>query len=283
MKNEIFISKKPKSELLKKFISYYYFHSHEKANKKLKFNYYPNTINAITIYKNSTISFFEKYNSITKPTTGNNYIKIYSGLKRVVATTEIYTPFNKIAIAFEPLGLNSFIKNPINEMISKAENFIFSEFDPDIDVILNKVYLENDYDRKVEILDDFFVSKINDFNCEVTKNAIDLILSNNQKYKVSELSEKLNISSKTLNRKFNVYLNLSVKDFIEIAHFRKTFNHYLNNNNHNKLTDLAYQFNYYDQSDFINQFRKITGINPKNLFKKVEHFGNENLFWNTKF
>jgi AraC-like DNA-binding protein len=53
----------------------------------------------------------------------------------------------------------------------------------------------------------------------------------------------------------------------------------LNNNQNSKLTDLAYQFNYYDQSDFINQFRKITGINPKNLFKKVKHFGNENLFW----
>lgn len=282
MKPKIFITKKPKSELLKKFISYYYFHSNELIDERIKFHYYPNTINAITIYKNSNVSFFENYNSVTKPNKNKKYIKLYTGLKRVVSAAEIYTPFDKIAIAFEPLGINSFVKNTIKDIISKEDNFIFSEFDPEIDIILDKVYFENDYDRKVEILDDFFVSKINDFKCNLTEKAINLIVNNNQKYKVSELSEILNISSKTLNRKFKNHLNSSVKDFIEIAHFRKTFNHYLNNNQNNKLTDLAYQFNYYDQSDFINQFRKITGINPKNLFKKVEHFGNENLFWNTK-
>jgi AraC-like DNA-binding protein len=279
MKSEIFITKKPKSELLMKFISYYYFHSSEKVDVNIKFHYFPNTINAITIYKNSKISFNTNFSSIIQPTKKKNYTKLYTGLKRVVGSTEIHTPFDKIAIAFEPLGLNSFINNPIQNIISERNNFFISEFDPEIDAILDQVYLLKDYDKKVEVLDDFFISKINNFRCEITEKAIELILKNDEKFKVINLSKILNISSKTLNRKFNLHLNISVKDFIEIAHFRKTFNHYLNNNQNNKLTDLAYQFNYYDQSDFINQFRKITGINPKNLFKKVEHFGNENLFW----
>jgi AraC-like DNA-binding protein len=279
MESEIFITKKPKSELLMKFISYYYFHSSEKVEENIKFHFYPNTINAITIYKNSKISFNENFSSIIQPTKNKNYIKLYTGLKRIVGSTEIHTPFDKIAIAFKPLGLNSFINNPLQNIISERNNFTICEFDPEIDEILDQVYFENDYDKKVEILDFYFISKINKFRCEITEKAINLILKNDDKFKVIDLSKILNISSKTLNRKFNLHLNLSVKDFIEIAHFRKTFNHYLIHNQNNKLTDLAYQFNYYDQSDFINQFKKITGINPKNLFKKVEHFGNENLFW----
>ena len=39
MKSEIFITKKPKSELLMKFISYYYFHSSEKVDVNIKFHY----------------------------------------------------------------------------------------------------------------------------------------------------------------------------------------------------------------------------------------------------
>ena len=39
MKSEIFITKKPKSELLMKFISYYYFHSSEKVEENIKFQH----------------------------------------------------------------------------------------------------------------------------------------------------------------------------------------------------------------------------------------------------
>ena len=93
------------------------------------------------------------------------------------------------------------------------------------------------------------------------------------------IDNKLKISQKTLNRKFQKQLNCTVKDYFEIAQFRKSFNHFLNQNQSIKLTDLAYKFDYYDQSEFIRQFKKITGINPKKLFQNVENLGEEDIFW----
>ena len=131
----------------------------------------------------------------------------------------------------------------------------------------------------MKILDDYFLSKLNDFKEETIEKAIDLIAKNNQKYKVSGLAEELKISQKTLNRKFQKQLNCTVKDYLEIAQFRKSFNHFLNSDKKDKLTNLALEFDYYDQSEFIRQFKKITGNNPKKLFQNVEHFGEEDIFW----
>ena len=181
--------------------------------------------------------------------------------------------------AFEPLGIHHFTEKPYLEILPNKFDCVFTEFNADIFPILDKVYHTFDLDERVRILDEYFLSKLNDFEEKTVEKAIELVAKNNQKFKVSELTEELNISQKTLNRKFQKQLNCTVKDYLEIAQFRKSFNHFLNLNQSIKLTDLAYKFDYYDQSEFIRQFKKITGINPKKLFQNVENLGEEDIFW----
>jgi len=40
------------------------------------------------------------------------------------------------------------------------------------------------------------------------------------------------------------------------------------NSNPNSLTELTYQFNFFDQAHFINQFRMVIGMTPKSFFSK---------------
>lgn len=282
METESFITQKPKSEVVKKYISYYYFHLITMPNQVKKIIFYPNTINAITIYKNSFLVFTDKFTSTTKPSDKEEYNIFYSGLKKNFAKAEMQSPFDKIGIAFEPLGINNFIKKPVSEAISKNNDWRFTEFGTSIHLTLDKVYATNDIDEKVKLLDNYFLSQLNTFHEELVEKSIQLITASSQKFKVLELANALTTSTKTLNRKFQKHLNCTVKDYIEVAQFRKSFNHFLNENKSEKLTNLAYQFDYYDQSEFIKQFKKITGINPKRLFKNIEHFGDEELFWNTK-
>jgi AraC-like DNA-binding protein len=37
-----------------------------------------------------------------------------------------------------------------------------------------------------------------------------------------------------------------------------------------KLTDLAYELNFFDQAHFNNNFKQFTGINPNEYIKNVE-------------
>jgi len=50
-------------------------------------------------------------------------------------------------------------------------------------------------------------------------------------------------------------------------------------NNGSKLTQIAYYNNYYDQSDFIKQYKKLVGLTPKQLFKNISEKGDNKTLW----
>ena len=277
--SEIFISKKPNSEIISRYISYYYFHQNFERNKVQRIIFYPNTINAVTIYKNSYLVFKNKYISTTKPFKNKEFNLFYSGIKSQIGISEMETPFDKIGIAFEALGIHRFIQKPYKDVLSKNDNCVFTEFNADIFPTLENVYATYDLNERVKILDEYFLSKLIDFNEKLIEQALELIAKNHQKYKVYELAEELKTSTKTLNRKFHKQLNCSVKDYLEVSQFRKSFNHFLVNIEKENLTTLSHHFNYYDQSELIRHYKKITGIAPKKLFQNVKHFGEEDIFW----
>jgi AraC-like DNA-binding protein len=277
--SEIFITKKPNSEIISRYISYYYFHQNFEKNKVQRIIFYPNTINAVTIYKNSYLVFKNKYISTTKPSKNEEFNLFYSGIKSQIGISEMETPFDKIGIAFEALGIHRFIQKPYQDVLSINDNCVFTEFNADIFPTLENVYATYDFNERVKILDEYFLSKLIDFNEKLIEQAIELIAKNHQKYKVYELAEELKTSTKTLNRNFHKHLNCSVKEYLDVAQFRKSFNHFLVGVEKENLTSLSHHFNYYDQSEFIRHYKKITGITPKKLFQNVKHFGEEDIFW----
>ncbi|GAA3645138.1 helix-turn-helix domain-containing protein [Flavivirga jejuensis] len=274
-----FATRKTKSSILKKYISYYYFHSARKQNQSEEIVFYPNTINAITIYQKSKLTFGENWSvaEVTKDKTYNSY---YSGLNKQFKISKMKSPFNKLGIAFKPLGINSFLDSPLATLISKTNDKSFNYFDNSIKSTIIEVFNTCDFDKKIDLLDSYFITKLNDFEDTILQSAIEIIKKSNEKYKVSELSELCFTTQKTLNRKFKKHLNCTIKEYLDIAQFRKSFNYYQNLEKPNKLVDLAYEFNYYDQAELSNRFRQITGVNPKKLFKNTQKFGDVNLFWN---
>ena len=157
---------------------------------------------------------------------------------------------------------------------------MFNFFDQSMNSTLEKVFSTKNLSKQAKLLDDYFLSQLTNFEENSLKKAVSIIHKSNHKYKVSDLAEAVCTTQKTLSRKFKMHLNCTIKEYIEIDQFRKSFNNYLTTEDKLKLGELAYKFNYYDQSGFIKQFTKITGINPKKLFKTVEQFGSEDLFWN---
>ena len=159
-----FITKKPESEILRNYISYYYFHQNFEKNNVKKIIFYPNTINAVTVYKNSCLVFKNRYISRAKPSENKSFNLFYSGIKTQISISEMETPFDKIGIAFEPLGIHRFIQKPYQQILSKNQDCVFTEFNEDIIPILEKAYTTLNFDEKVKLLDEYFLSKLIEFN-----------------------------------------------------------------------------------------------------------------------
>ncbi len=86
----------------------------------------------------------------------------------------------------------------------------------------------------------------------------DLIYATNGALTVSEYTEKVSWSSRQINRYFNQQFGLSLKAYCSILRFRASFGHI-------KEGKLFPQQNFADQSHFIKEVRKLSGVSPKEL------------------
>lgn len=100
------------------------------------------------------------------------------------------------------------------------------------------------------------------------QHAISLILNSKGKISVKSLREDLHLTERTLERQFAEQVGVSPKQFIKIVQFNTSLNQ-LSESDYAKLSDIAYENQYADQSHFIRMFKKFTGKTPSEFQKLV--------------
>lgn len=275
--NDIFITAKPASEKISRYISYYYFHKSEDKDYQKNYIFYPNYKHALTVYKDSEV-ILSDIESIIKPLCETSIQPLYSVNKEKNIKVSIKGVFDKIGVVFNPLGLNHFIQKSLQETLT-SDIGVFTNFGDEFNSILNQVYSENQIEQKVSLLDGFFEKKLCSFEEPILKKAIGEIIIANGGIKVSELSEKLNINRKTLLRLFYKHTLMSVEEYRKMVMFRQAFNYFQQNKATTNLTEVALFSMYYDQAHFIKHFKSITKETPNTLLSKVSHLGLEDTYW----
>jgi AraC-like DNA-binding protein len=101
---------------------------------------------------------------------------------------------------------------------------------------------------------------------ETTKYALAQIVQAGGNISLKTLQQKLQLSERSLERKFNQAIGISPKLFSRICRFQESLNQ-MRKSNYDKISDIAYEHNYADQSHFIRVFREFTGFSPLD-FKK---------------
>lgn len=278
VKSETFVTQRPNIPLLQEYISYYYFHECTDSKIKKQFIYYPGYKNALTIYKNSRVEFGENYSSVY-PDKTSDFIFIYSGVQKQLRRAYIAAPFQKVGVVFNELGINHFLKFPLSQASPDPIDKSFDYFGRELKDHCAVIYSRNSVDEKVKLLDTFFLSKLQNLAEPILKGCIKLIMAADKKLSITYLSDYLKVNRKALLRLFNKHLGCSVKDYLDIVQFRKSLNTYLMEHKQDSLTGIALENDYYDQSQFINHFKKLTGTNPKAFFKDIRHIGREDTFW----
>ncbi|MGG5485789.1 helix-turn-helix domain-containing protein [Gaetbulibacter sp. PBL-D1] len=272
--NEHYFTVKPNNKALQQYIAYYYFNTSNTEGFVKSYIFYPHYRNAITVYKQSKISFSGSESRVT-PCAKQSFEIIYTGIHLTARSGIIEAPFDKIGIVFQPLGLNHFLSQPLSTVVTETPKVNFDYFGKDFEQVLTQVYSTNSTHEKTKLLDTFFSSKITDFQGELFLKAVDLLFKT--ELNIQEVSNTLGINRKTLLRLFQKHLNCSPKAFSTLIKFRKAIDIYQKHKP--ALTDLAYQNDYYDQADFIKHFKKVTGFNPKAFFGNLSHLGTEDTFW----
>lgn len=157
------------------------------------------------------------------------------------------------AISFNPLALEYILHLSIAEIVNSGLQLPnnFWNIDPD-DLDNFEAFCEKTSERIQSLLPEKVdIRKLSLFN---------LISETDGDINVKELAEKINWSERQINRYFKKYLGISLKYYCNILRFQASLFHI-------KDGDLYPQLNFTDQSHFIKEVKKLSGVSPKELFK----------------
>jgi AraC-like DNA-binding protein len=97
-------------------------------------------------------------------------------------------------------------------------------------------------------------------------HAIMHLSANSLHARLEEVRASLKITERTFERKFEQYVGVSPKLFLRICRFRESLQQ-INQKSFTKLSDVAYENGYADQSHFIRTFKEFTGLSPLEYHK----------------
>jgi len=122
--------------------------------------------------------------------------------------------------------------------------------------------------RKIEVLDNLLIHQLHQHKreCEIIKYATDQIMYDPGIEILSEMLSKLDLNERTFQRIFKKYVGVTPNQYRRICQFQLSFTQ-LRSKEFNKLTDIAYDNGFADQSHFIRSFKEFTQITPNDYLK----------------
>lgn len=105
-------------------------------------------------------------------------------------------------------------------------------------------------------------------------HVVNEIINKNGVVNVKELSDQCFLCHRQFERKFKEQVGFSAKTFSKLIRFNAVLEN--SEKQRTSLTQMAYDFGYYDQSHFTQDFKQFSGYTPRQYFS---HCADE-LLWN---
>ena len=174
-----------------------------------------------------------------------------------------------LGICFNPEGLYPFLKIPIaefkNQLLGTGEvGFIPAK------IIGEKLKEAPDITARLNILEVELISLL-DSNYLVPKDIQQLftaIKQKNNSIQISEFCKQNQINSRRLERVYNKYIGLPGKTYATLNRFQNSMNQLLYINDYSRLSEIALENGYFDQTHFIKEFKRFTGTTPREFLRR---------------
>ncbi len=194
------------------------------------------------------------------------------GQSTVPAEIRLTGQFSTIGIHFYPNALKSVFGLDAEsltdicldlDVLSEKAGYPLSE----------KLHTGQDIEHRIEVLSAylFFLIRKNSAHADsVIDYAISQIVRSNGNISLKELHDKLCLSERSVERKFKQQVGITPKLFARICRFQASLNQ-MRKNSYDKLTDIAYENEYADQSHLIRSFKEFAGTSPNQFQKRSEN------------
>ncbi len=156
-------------------------------------------------------------------------------------------------ISFKPLAIEYILNTSIADILNTAKDLPRKFWDFNADDLQD---FDTFYKKSSQKIKTLLPTTIDDRK----RKLFDLIYSSKGEMSVKELSEKVCWGSRQINRYFNQQFGLSLKAYCTILRFRASLKHIAQGK-------LFPELDFADQTHFIKEIKKFSGVVPKELFK----------------
>jgi len=186
-----------------------------------------------------------------------------------------------LSIRFKPCAAYSLTLQPMNLLSNKiipSEELKISKFSN----LYDEFASITDTDKIEKLVNDYLVTHLKPeiFDRPKVSKALQIMQDLKSEVRLPFLAKEVGVSTKHLNSLFNKYLGLSPKKFGCIMRFNELVPQ-IANRKYDDWMSVVENFGYYDQSHFIRDFKKFTGLTPTEFIKDFLFIDN-NLFLKSK-
>lgn len=162
--------------------------------------------------------------------------------------------------------------NPVNDTVSLGE-IINNEWDfgsmiaspNERERLLDEMFLANSFEEKISIFMQYYLNHYDNHIEDPHSLKYFLrneIIKSNGDLKLSDLSKITGYSERYLNKKIHADFGLCPKDLIKFIRFQKAVGNLTDTIDSISCINTALDSGYYDQSHFIKDFKKYSGLTP---------------------
>lgn len=267
----------PKSEVLQKYIEFFSFIENPN-DVETDLLVFPNVISILSLSPNTELEI--RGNTVTIKTN-----PAISGIQSDICG-RILVPLhfrylgkcNEVCITFKPLGLEHFFAQSFAEI--SPENY--QTFKPDFadwDEFCERLFKLPAIEKQMDLLEKYFLQKLRNPRLEEFEVVVNRLLDIEENTSIREISEQTGIHQKRLERLCQKHLGCSAATFRRIARFRYSVNLQLTENNVLNLTETSHQSNFFDQSYFAKEFRRLSEMTPKQFFCSTWKLPEYGIVW----
>lgn len=188
-----------------------------------------------------------------------------SGMRKTFRQFNYVRNTGTILVTFKAGGASAFLNHPLHELFEGYQSldsfFKQSEIRNLEDIIFNS----KDNIARIKAIEDFLISKCSTYQSDdLIMTAINAISINTGTKSISSISENFGIGQDAFEKKFRKKVGATPKQFSSIVRMKAI----IENGRQNKsLTDMAYEFSFFDQAHFIKDFKLFTGQSPTKFFR----------------
>jgi AraC-like DNA-binding protein len=174
--------------------------------------------------------------------------------------------FGILGVYLYPHTFPQLFRLPANELTNQYAD-LKSLLGKEGEILEEKIMLASDNQQRVKLVCDFLQARLINVKTEHVSisSTITAILRSYPLGSVKTLADTNFLSLRQFERRFKELSGFSPKLFLRIMRFNSVLNKKFQ---HKSLTEIASECGYYDQSHFIHDFQKFSGVNPKAYFKK---------------